>query len=476
MNTQITAKIKSDEILTKILANCDNEIYLVGGAVRDFLMDKETFDRDLIVMDEDAGEFARKIKDLFDAAYVPLDEENKIYRLVLPDKINYLDITNPIENSLEKDLMRRDMAINAIAVNLRTYEVVDMCGGITDIKNHTLSLISEHNFEDDPLRLLRVYRFQSTLGFDLTAPTIHAVCMLAAHIKEPALERINSEIIKLFGGEYAHKAVLNMDKTWLLEEIFPFVKELKQVPPNTHHHLDLFHHSVETVRQIQLIYEESDDEVKKHMEKSDFGGESRLSHLKFAGFLHDIGKFSTWTIEEDTGRHRFIKHDAIGAKLAENLLKEMKFSNKQIKYITAMIKNHIYPSQLMTAPEIDFDTPAGEKAMMRFIRKTDDNVIDNIILAMADRLSARGEAITDEMVENNISALKKLLSFYLKIKDSLEPLPVLLDGNEVMKILNIKPSKQLGEIMNALHEAQLSGDVTTKEQAVEFINNYAYHG
>lgn len=476
MNTQITAKIKSDEILTKILANCDNEIYLVGGAVRDFLMDKETFDRDLIVMDEDAGEFARKIKDLFDAAYVPLDEENKIYRLVLPDKINYLDITNPIENSLEKDLMRRDMAINAIAVNLRTYEVVDMCGGITDIKNHTLSLISEHNFEDDPLRLLRVYRFQSTLGFDLTAPTIHAVCMLAAHIKEPALERINSEIIKLFGGEYAHKAVLNMDKTWLLEEIFPFVKELKQVPPNTHHHLDLFHHSVETVRQIQLIYEESDDEVKKHMDEKSFGGESRLAHLKFAGFLHDIGKFSTWTIEEDTGRHRFIKHDAIGAKLAENLLKEMKFSNKQIKYITAMIKNHIYPSQLMTAPEIDFDTPAGEKAMMRFIRKTEDNVIDNIILAMADRLSARGEAITDEMVENNISALKKLLSFYLKIKDSLEPLPVLLDGNEVMKILNIKPSKQLGEIMNALHEAQLSGDVTTKEQAVEFINNYAYHG
>ena len=204
--------------------------------------------------------------------------------------------------------------------------------------------------------------------------------------------------------------------------------------------------------------------------------EHRVELARIAGFLHDIGKFSTWTIEEDTGRHRFIKHDAIGAKLAENLLKEMKFSNKQIKYITAMIKNHIYPSQLMTAPEIDFDTPAGEKAMMRFIRKTEDNVIDNIILAMADRLSARGEAITDEMVENNISALKKLLSFYLKIKDSLEPLPVLLDGNEVMKILNIKPSKQLGEIMNALHEAQLSGDVTTKEQAVEFINNYAYHG
>ena len=121
MNTQITAKIKSDEILTKITETFDNEIYLVGGAVRDFLMGKSSLDRDLIVMDENAKDFALKVKDLFDAAFVPLDEENKIYRLVLPDKINYLDITNPIENSLEKDIMRRDLAINSIAVNLRTF-------------------------------------------------------------------------------------------------------------------------------------------------------------------------------------------------------------------------------------------------------------------------------------------------------------------------------------------------------------------
>lgn len=469
MNTQITAKIKSDEILSKILSSCDNEIYLIGGAVRDFIMEKESFDRDLIVMDEDAKDFALKIKDLFDAVYVPLDEENKIYRLVLPDKINFIDITNPIENSLEKDIMRRDMAINAIAVNLRTLEIIDMCGGITDIKNHTLSLISEHNFEDDPLRLLRVYRFQSTLGFDLTAPTIHAVCVLAKHIQEPAVERINSEIIKLFGGEFAHKAIINMDKTWILEEIFPFVKELKQVPPNTHHHLDLFHHSVETVKQIQLLYEKASDEVKEHLNKSDFGGNTRLAHLKLAGFLHDIGKFSTWTIDEDTGRHRFIKHDDVGAKLTEKLLKEMNFSNKQIKYITTMVKAHIYPAQLMTAPEIDFSTPAGEKAMMRYIRKMDENVIDNIILAMADRLSARGEAITEDMIENHISALNKLLNYYLNIKDSLEPLPILLNGNDVMELLNIKPSKELGKIMNALHEAQLSGDIQTKAQAIGFI-------
>ena len=201
------------------------------------------------------------------------------------------------------------------------------------------------------------------------------------------------------------------------------------------------------------------------MEAVDFGSASRLAHLKLAAFLHDIGKFSTWTIEEGTGRHRFIKHDDIGAKLSVPLLKKMSFSNKQIDYVSSMIRNHIYPSQVMSAPEIN------DKRMMRFVRKMEENSADVILLAQADRLSAQGEAITKDVVEKNINLLNRLLDFYLNVKDSLEPLPVLLDGNDVMRILNIKPSKQLGEIMNALHEAQMSGDVATKEQAEVFIFN-----
>lgn len=472
MNTLIKNKITSDKILSKITSAFDNEIYVVGGTVRDFLMDKESFDRDIIVIDEDAREFALKLQKLFDAVFVPLDEVNKIYRIVLPDKVNYIDVTNPLEGSLHKDLMRRDLTINAIAVNIRTAEVVDLCGGVADIHNKTINYINEHNFEDDPLRILRVYRFQSTLGFDLTPETIHAVCKFVKLIQKPAVERIVHELILLFGGKYADKALVNMDKTWLLEEIFPVVKELKQVPPNTHHHLDLFHHSVETVRQIQLIYENSPEEVKHHLERVDFGGSTRLAHLKLAGFLHDIGKFSTWTIEEDTGRHRFIKHDDVGAKMSVPLLKNMNFSNKQIEYISSMIKNHIYPSQVMSAPEVDFSTQNGEKVMMRYIRKMDECVIDNIILAKADRLSARGEAVSDEMVEKNISALNNLCEYYLSVKDTLEPLPILLNGNEIMGLLNLKPSKKLGEILNALHEAQLSGDVTSKDKAVDFVKNF----
>ena len=465
MNSKIIEKIKSDNILNKIVENFDNEIFLVGGTVRDYYLGIESHDRDIIVMDEDAREFALKLKDLFDVAFVPLDEENRIYRLVMRDKINYIDVTNPVGGTIEKDLMRRDLTINAIAVNIRTGEIIDISGGVTDIKNGYINYVNEENFVDDPLRLLRVYRFQALYGFDLSVETISAVCKYTDLIKKPAVERINYEILKLFSGKYAHIALENMNKTGLLEEIFPFVKDLKKVPPNSHHHLDLFHHSLETVKQIQLLYEHGADEVREHLETIDFGGFSRLAHLKLAGFMHDIGKFSTWTIEEG-GRHRFIKHDDVGSKMSVKILKDMHFSNKQIDYLSEMIKCHIYPSQVMCAPQIT------DKVLMRFVRKMDKNSIDNIILAQADRLSARGPEITDEIVEKNINSLNTLLKFYLEARETLKPLPKLLTGNDVMKILQIKPSPKLGEIMENLHEAQLSGDVLTKEQAVEFIKAF----
>ena len=464
MNSKIIEKIKLDDVISKIAENFDNEIYLVGGTVRDYYMGLESVDRDIIVMDEDAREFALKLADLFNATFVPLDEENKIYRLVLPDKINYIDVTNPVGDSIEKDLMRRDLTINAIAVNIRTGDVIDISGGVTDIKNKCINYVNEHNFIDDPLRLLRVYRFQALYGFQLAPETINAVCKYVDLIHKPAVERINYEILKLFSGKYAHQALENMNKTWLLEEIFPFVNELKQVPPNSHHHLDLFHHSIETVKQVQLLYENAPDVVKEHLDRIDFGGFSRLAHLKLAAFMHDIGKFSTWTIEE--GKHRFIKHDDVGAKMSIKILKKLHFSNKQIDYISSMIKYHIYPSHVMNSPQIT------EKIMMRYVRKMDKNSIDAIILAQADRLSARGPEITDEIVECNITSLNMLLKFYLEARETLKPLPKLLDGNEVMKILNIKPSRRLGEIMDALHEAQISGDVLTKDHAIEFVKNY----
>ena len=468
--------IKDDFVLKNI-----NEGYLVGGMVRDFLMEEyNTKDRDISI--KGAEKFAKKLASQLDATFITLDNENKIYRLVLPDKENYLDISEMFGNSIEEDLLRRDFTINAIAYDLKEERFIDITGGIDDIKNQCLRSIKEENFIDDPLRILRAYRFMATTGFVANAELEQILINHKNLILKPARERIHDEIMKLFGGEYTSKTMLKMLDDGILELIFPCVKEIKTVPSNSHHHLDLIHHVIETVRQIEFLYNDGNNDIKSHLNQIDFGGYPRINHLKLAGFLHDIGKPSTWTLEENKKtiwtvqdgteypkdkpyRHRFIKHDLEGAKLVKPLLKELKFSNKQIEYISELIRQHIYPSSVISAPNLD------NKVLMRYVRKMGNNVIDNIILAKADRLSAQGVEVTKEMTENNLNGLNKLLNFYFEVKPTLKPLPKLIDGREIMNILKIKQSPILGQIINELHEAQLNGEVNTKEEAIEFINS-----
>lgn len=461
---KIIEKIKNDEILSLIIQNSQNaEIYLVGGTVRDFYLGKENFDKDIIVGKVNPEEFAHMLAEKLDATYISLDEENKIYRLVRKDKINYIDVAAMMGDSIEDDLRRRDFTINSIAVNLKSLDIIDINKGIVDLKHKKIKHISEQNFVDDPLRLIRAFRFKSTLAFELDNELIDIIKKHVLELHSCSVERINYELLKLFSGKDADVALLQMDETGLLKEILPIIEELKKIPSNSHHHLDLFFHSIETVKQVHLLYSSSCDEVRAHLDRVDFGGCSRLAQLKLAAFLHDIGKPKTWTIEEDAGRHRFIKHDDIGSKMCVSLLKKDKFSKKQINYVAKMVKYHIYPSHVICSPELN------DKIYMRFVRKMEDDAIDIIILATADRLSARGPAITEEIVQKNITGLNKLLEYYLNIKDTLEPLPKLLSGEEIMKILKIAPSKELGNIIKALTEAQLSGDVLTIGDATAFI-------
>ena len=462
-------KIKTNKIF-QLLKSTNNSICLVGGAVRDILSGKnpdEIFDFDIIVNDIPAKEFTKKFCEKNDVTTsITLDEENNIYRIILPDKVSYIDVTNPIENSFEADINRRDITINSIAYDIATEKLIDITGGINDLENQVIKAVREENLADDPLRILRIFRFASTLGFNIDKDTESMINRYKHLVLSPALERRNCEILKLFGGKNADNTIILMDKMGLIDILFPIILDVKKVPPNTHHHLDLFHHSIETVKQLQNIYENSSKEVKEHLESKDFGGETRLAHLKLAGFLHDIGKFSTWTIEND-GRHRFIRHDEIGADIAKGILTKQKFSKKQTEYISFIIRHHMYPSSVVGSPNLN------DKIYMRYIRKAGDNAIDLITIAKADRLSARGKLVSDEMVKENISKLDILQDFYIQTKPLLKPIPKLLDGNDIMHLLNIPPSKELGDILQALKDAQIDGDLQTKEEAIKFVKEYS---
>ena len=460
MNNKVSAEVRKDFILKDI-----HKGYLVGGSLRDILMNKCYTDRDITV--KDAEKFAKELSEKLEGTFIILDSVNKIFRIVLNDKENYLDISELRGDTIDEDLLHRDFTINALAYNLENDKLIDITSGIKDIETKTIKAVKEENFKDDPLRILRAYRFMATTGFKFDRNLNEIIKKYMPLLNQPAKERIHDEIMKLFGGKFAAKTILKMYEDRILEIIFPSVKDIEKIPKNSHHHLDLIHHVIETVKHVEIIYNNSENKVKEHMNRIDFGGYPRINHLKIAAFLHDIGKPSTWTIEEG-GRHRFIKHDIKGAELAKPLLKNLKFSNKQIDYITEMIRKHIYPSNVISAPDVD------AKNYMRYIRKMNDNVIDNIILAQADRLSAQGPDVTKEMTDANINGLNKLLSFYLEIKDSLKPLPKLIDGNDVMKILNIKQSPLLGEILDGIKEAQINGDIVTKDDAIKFVKNYSF--
>ena len=456
---------KKDARVLFSLLNKGSELYLVGGSIRDKLLGKESFDTDFVVKGQNAVDIAKNFAEKTGRYFLVLDEKFEIARVVDKDKIHYFDFARCEKDDIFLDLARRDLTINSIALKVfPEEEFIDLFDGQNDIKTKKIKIINEKNLLDDPLRILRIFRFASLLDFDIEKTTLNLAEKHYQLIKNVAPERILAEILKFFEGKNSAKYLVMMKNSGLLYELFEPLKEVKKIPPNSHHHLSLIDHSVETVHQIELGINRLPDFEKERLNSFQTNGVKYISLLKIGALLHDVGKPSTWSIEEN-GRHRFINHDSIGAELLKPVLKSMKFSKTQIKYITTLVKNHIYPSQLSRENET-----ASQKPIQRMFRKLSDATGDVIVLAMADRLSAQGPAITREMTENNLNALKKYMIMFEEFLKTAKPLPKLLDGNEISEILNIEKGKKLGEIIKELQNAQMSGDVVSKEDAIAFLN------
>lgn len=432
-----------DSLIEKIKPYIKNyDSYLVGGYLRDLLSGEISPDRDIAIKCDNLAKLTKKIADELNGSFVELDPVNEIYRVVFGN--DYIDFAKLLNNNLIDDIKRRDFTINAITYDINNEKFVDITGGKKDFEEKIIRTYKISNLSDDPLRTLRAIRFQAKLGFRIDDEIINFIKEKNSLILNVAPERIHQELIKTFEGKFLIDALFSMDETGLLDVIFPFFKDIKKIPPNSHHHLDLFHHLIETTGNIRINKPE----------------------LKLAAFIHDLAKPDCWTIEKDTGRHRFIGHDELGAKKVVPFLKKLKFSNKEIEYISKMVQFHIYPSALMK------DENVTERAIIRFIRKIGDDTLDLLELARADRLSARGPAVSDEMIEVNLSNLEKLKEKYFEISPKLKEMPKLVDGNEIMQILNLKPSPKLKEIIDEIKELQLEGKINTKEDAINFLKNY----
>ena len=466
MNMNFNSSMLDKNILEEIKSVLmdGTELYLIGGFLRDKFFGKDSFDMDFVVKGENAIDLARRFAESTGRYFLVLDEKFEIARVVDTDKIHYFDFARCENDDIQKDISRRDLTINSIAYQLLPETaLLDKFNGIEDLKNKKIKIISEQNIIDDPLRILRIFRVASMLDFDIDNDSLDCAKKHCSLINNVAKERVLAELLKLFEGQNSAKYVKQMKEIGLLYSIFKILEKEELVPPNTHHHLTLIDHSIETVHQLELNLKTATHFVKNKVESFQTNGVKYLSLLKIACLLHDVGKYNTWTIEEN-GRHRFINHDSVGAELLVPILKDLKFSKAQIKYITTLVRNHIYPSQLARE-----DSEAGTKAIMRMFRKLDECTIDVLLLAMADRLSACGPHITDDIIENNLKALNRYLLLYENYLNTAAELPKLLDGNEIAEILNISKDKRLGDIIRKLQEAQVCGEISSKEEAIIFL-------
>lgn len=470
MKNNIINAIKNDYIFSRLqqFSNFKDEIFVVGGFLRDAALNKKaSVDRDIIVDKNcDVLNFAQEIAKIFDGNFIVLDNENEIYRIVLKNKVDFIDVTKIRGNCLADDLKMRDLTINSLCCNLRTLEIVDVTGGFDDIENGIIRCFNYENFKEDPLRMIRVLRFASNLGFEVEKSSVEAIFENRQSILECSKERIIYEMMKFFEGDYVAKTLYLLEKTEILDQILPCISEIKRIPKNSHHHLDLFHHLLESVSQVEILLCNCQDErIKQHFEEVFAMNIKRKSFLKYATFLHDIGKPSTWTIEPQTNRHRFIGHDKVGKEIVGDVLKDLKFPKKAIKYVQKLVENHIYPSQLTSSEDV------SQKAINRLFRKLDEETLDVIFLAKADRLSARGKEVTEAMVKNNINNLENLQTGWFAFKKNSQPVEKLLDGNEIAQILNLSDKRLLGKIISDLNDAQLDGFVKNRSDAIEFLKD-----
>ena len=448
------------------------DAYIVGGAVRDALLNKPfpLEDIDVSIVGASAKAVAHAVQDVVPhTRLVVLDESWGIYRVVFlhEDKQSpplFLDIVQVQGDDIKADLARRDLTINALAVHTQSGEWLDLYNAQADLNAGVIRALSLENLKDDPLRILRIFRFHASLNTAKIPSTIEATTLKWAteslpYLHSVAKERMAFEWFKLLSAKNAFPTIQIMADAVILEALFPPLKALKMVSPNSHHHLPLWEHSLELVRQAELIYPTLDAQTQNALTQPSSHGASEYGLVKMACLFHDIAKPHTWQVEPNF-RHRFIGHEKKGVDVLSPLLSEWKLSQAVKHRLSRLVEWHLYPCT--------FDEQSSEKSRLRFFRRIAEDTPFLIVLALADTLSTRGHAFTPDALATAQADLLDLLHRYWQGKAQRQA-PPLLDGESIMQALGIPPSPKVGEILAQLKDAQALGRIHTREEALAFI-------
>jgi poly(A) polymerase len=463
--------------------------YVVGGTVRDVLLGRPARDLDLAV-EGDAMAFARRLADALDAHYVELDDVNVVARVVLPagfaGAVGYIDIAG-LQGTLEEDLRRRDFTIDALAAPLRESAVVDVCGGMADLAAGVVRMNSPQVFESDPLRLLRAARIASELGFEIEDGTRAEIVARAGDVQAAAGERRRDELARIFALDDAYGGVRLLDELGLLAALLPEVTFGRGVAqPEQWHSYDVFDHNVRAVEAMDILLATArpadeqawlwdaaseafgwcEGELRAYLAETLTEGRSRASLLKLAALLHDVAKPQTRTVDDD-GRVRFLGHADEGAATARRVMRRLRFSAEETRFVSKLVAEHLRPVQLAQVGEVP-----TRRALYRFYRALGDAVPAVLLLALADAAASRGPSMTSEDWSRHVGYMNGLLVRSMKEEGIVDP-PRYLTGQDIIRDVGVPAGPKIGKLLELLREAQAAGEVSDRAAALAFVREAA---
>ena len=415
------------------------------------------------------------------ASFVPLDPRRGTGRVVVgKGEICTLDISSFKGGTIESDLVARDFTINSMAVSLKDLlgsgltRILDPAGGTADLRERRVRVCSERAFEEDPLRILRAFRFQAQLGFRLSPETLRMIPAQTARLSAVAWERIRDEFMTILSTDRAFPALQEMDRCSVLEPLFPELITMKGVEQNSYHHLDVWDHTLESIHQLELLQEqlvslfgESAPSVAEYLKEEPVPGRSRVALLKLALLFHDAGKPHTRTRDPD-GRIRFFGHEKVSGELFEKAGSRLKLASRETQAVEALIRGH------MSAMIFARGTPS-RRAVFRLQRRFGRDAIGLLLIFLADIRATRGPDRSPDVELQAIKEVRSALESFLRAEES-PPAP-LLNGRDLMRDFGLDPGPFLGKILQRLVELQAVGEITSREEALAAVEELlAEHG
>ncbi len=451
------------------LAQRSTPIYLVGGWVRDRLLGRSTHDLDLAV-EGDGLDLARRLANRFGGAYYPLDVQRNTGRAILTGEDGrelVVDVARLRGATLADDLAARDFTINALAADVRSPDqVIDLYGGMADLRDRLLRPVSETCIRDDPLRALRAVRQAAELGFTLTAEAETLIRRDGAALARVAGERVRDEFIRLLALPHAAPWLHRLDELGLLTVVLPELEPLRNLEQPPPHFLPVLAHTLETVRALEDLAERFPlprfaGRLEEHLNREMGNGRPRSAILKLAALLHDSGKAAARTVEN--GRIRFIGHERIGVRLTGRALRRLCLSRTEVRLGETIVRHHMRPLLLANQEVV------SARAIYRFFRDSGEAGVDVLLHALADHRATFPPHDPGDRRERLLALVERMLTDYYEHPTRKISPPPLLNGHDLMRRFGLQPGPTIGELLEAVREAQVGGEVSNREEALALV-------